>query len=92
MELSPEAKELLLGAANSCSGIIRRFCNPGGSSVIVEDKVFGEQGNPRSEVTYYEAVDELDEHSLAAKLNVREVEEEIFRLTSAGYEVADGQA
>ena len=86
LQLSEEAKDLLVEAVKDKRGKIVIVKAMGGMTISVNDKKFGEKGNRRSEAKWEQAVRDLFSQGL---VNDPEGEEKVFEVTHEGFEVAD---
>jgi hypothetical protein len=86
IDLSESAIELLLEAAKDPNGRILRLDNMGASFVRTNNRQFIEQGNMRSVAQWRDAVTELE---LARLIEDESFEGQVYRVTNAGYGVAD---
>jgi len=84
--LSDEAKELLMEATADKSGRILKAQYIGGSHIQTNGKTFGRGEDPRAWARWEFALDQLVN---AALLSVVGDEGQLFRVTNAGYELAD---
>ena len=85
-ELSAEARHLLLEAAASGDGVVGKLAFIGGGIVQANGKNFVEPNNPRSRAAWEGAVNDLVNLGLLEPLGYKG---EMFRITHAGYELAD---
>lgn len=86
LQLSKEARELLIEASRDKDGIVMKLSVFGGMYVQTNGKKLNEQGNPRSEATWEAAVNELCEAGYLQDVGYKG---EIFKLTHEGYRYAD---
>lgn len=87
LALSEEARELLLEAVQDPHGVIMRFRTSGGLVVQTHSKnMVTRPHDGRCEALWEGAVEELVENGLIAKVGHKG---EVFRVTRAGYELAD---
>lgn len=84
--LSPEARTLLVAAADDKSGSIICVATLGGFHVQTAGREFVESHNPRSEALWRAAVEELASNGLVED---RSYKGEVFRITQEGYRYAD---
>jgi hypothetical protein len=84
--LTDEARHLLLEAAASNDGVVGKIAFIGGGIVQANGKNFVEPNNPRSRAAWEGAVDELVDLGLLEPVGHKG---EMFRITRAGYELAD---
>lgn len=84
--LSDAAKRLLLEVSEDQHGLVLMARHLGGMLVQTNGKNFVEQGNPRSEAMWEDAIRELCEITLFQE---RGQKGEIFSITNQGYRVAD---
>jgi hypothetical protein len=82
--LSTAATMLLLEAAEDRQGIVIVSADLSGVTISTNGKAFNQQGNPRSEAEWTQAVKELAEQRLLEQRG-----EEIYELTDKGYKLAD---
>jgi hypothetical protein len=85
-EVSEEAKKLLLTARDDKDGLVLRVSLLSGVEIQTNGKQFVERGNPRSEAAWDSALKQLTELGL---LEDRGHKGEVYRVTAAGYEMAD---
>jgi hypothetical protein len=85
-DLSPEAVELLLNAAEDTHGIILVMRTMRGQHIQTNERQFGELANPRSEAKWRAAVDSLRG---CGAIEGRGSKGEVFGLTDRGYRLAD---
>lgn len=86
INLTNEAITLLIEAAKSSSGGIRRVSADQGLIFLVDNKSFGTINNPRSEATWDHAIELLLNYELVKKDSP---EGSFFGVTRVGYEYAD---
>jgi hypothetical protein len=84
--LSDKEKKLLLEATKDKDGIVMKSDVKGGLIIETNQKKMNEQGNPRSEAAWEEALDNLVRMNL---LNTLGYNENIFKVTNEGYRIAD---
>lgn len=84
--LSDKEKKLLVEAAKDKNGIVMKSDVKGGLIIETNQKKMNEQGNPRSEAAWEEALDNLVRMNL---LNTLGYNENIFKVTNEGYQIAD---
>lgn len=84
--LSDEARQLLVNTSQDRNGTLLRIGTLQGLIVQTNGKNFVESGDPRSEVTWDAAINELRDSAL---LQDRGHKGEVFSLTNEGYRVAD---
>lgn len=84
--LTEEAKNLLVEAARAKDGLILKVRSLSGLAVQAGGTNFVDQGNPRSEALWQNAVELLADEGLIVD---RGSKGEVFGLTADGYEVAD---
>ncbi len=82
--LSEEAKELLLEAVQDKGGYVIRRMYFGGLEIKTNNRTFGEQGNPTDQATWESALNELHGWNLVQIMN-----DEVYRVTKAGYDMAE---
>ena len=85
-QLSDDAKELLIDAANSAKGAIVRVRSAGGLVIQAGGKSFVESGDKRSEARWNGALEELLNYGL---VNDPTGKGQLFDVTREGFEVAD---
>jgi hypothetical protein len=85
-DLTDEAKQLLMEAANDQKGMITKVRAKSGLTVQTNGINFADQGNPRSEALWEQAIDLLVAKGLIVDVGYKG---EIFRITADGYQVAD---
>ena len=86
-QLSEEAKRLLIEAVKDRSGLIHKIkLANNGPQIKVNGKTLNELGNPRSDVKWEEAIDDLIERGLVKDDSGKGT---LFSLTDKGYTVAD---
>ncbi len=83
--LSDEAKELLLEAEKDKGGHVQRRESLSGIRIVTNGREFGEPGNPKDQARWIATVDELCRNELLQDLG----KGTIFRVTDAGYEMAE---
>ena len=86
LQLSVDALNLIMEAADDGSGIISVTRTLGGLFVETNGRDFVRPRNPRSGAQWLQAVGELKSFGLVVDQNGRG---EVFRVTQSGYEVAD---
>jgi hypothetical protein len=84
--LSTEARELLLDAALDKSGTVMRLLTMEGLGIQTNGRRLSERGNARSEARWDAALNQLQLLDLLKDVGHKG---EIFRLTDAGYDIAD---
>lgn len=84
--LSPEAKTLLLAAADDKDGTVMFFKTMDGAELQTNRKSFIKEGDARSEAIWESALDELRNNNF---LKDRGHKGEVFQVTRQGYEAAD---
>jgi hypothetical protein len=84
-QLSPEAKTLLVEAAQDPQGNIMHIKYIGGEDLQTNGKEFIEQGDPRSRAAQG-ALEELEEHGLIKALGFKG---EVYEVTREGYSMAE---
>ena len=82
--LSEPARDLLKSAAQG-EGMIMRLKVLGGPMIQIGGHLFNKQGDPRDTAKWEAAIDELERQGFVETSGKRE----IYRVTHAGYEVAD---
>ena len=85
-QLSDDAKELLIDAANSAKGAIVRVRSAGGLVIQAGGKSFVKSGDKRSEARWNGALEELLNYGL---VNDPTGKGQLFDVTREGFEVAD---
>ncbi len=86
IDISDEAKELLIEASRSPNGRIMRVRSMGGLNVQINGKEFVGERNARIEATWEDALNQLEENSL---IEDKGYEGKVFAVTRLGYEYAD---
>jgi hypothetical protein len=86
LELSDEARELLIEASLDPHGMIMKVEYIGGAHVQTHGKTFGKGGDRRLFAKWEFAVEQLEQAGLLA---ARGHEGQVFVLTAKGYEAAD---
>ena len=86
LQLSEEARELLMEAVKDKSGIIRKVRLMGGMSIGTNRREFTEKGNPRLEATWASALRELEDNGFVID---ETGSDQVFRVTGEGYKAAD---
>ena len=84
--LSSEARTLLVEASQDSSGLLLCIRLDVGFFVHTNGRTFGEEGQPRSQASWKQAVGDLERHGL---LESRDDRREAFAVTALGYQVAD---
>ena len=85
-QLSEDAKELLLDAADSSDDTIMAYKVMAGLGIRTRNRSFVEPGDRRSEARWKRALEELEQKSLIEALSNKR---EVFQLTHAGFAMAD---
>ena len=86
IDLSPEAKLLLVEGSLDPHGRIMNLRFQGGFEIQTNHKKLNEDNSPRLEAKWSSAIEELTSHDLIRDVGYKG---EIFALTSKGYELAD---
>ena len=86
LQLSEEAKELLIEAANDNYRMIRMVKTMGGLSISTNGKSYGEMGNPRSEARWEQAIFDLLDKGL---IRDPKGKGQVFEVTPLGFQVAE---
>ena len=86
VQLSEDAKTLLLAAVSDKNGIIMYIKMMGGSSIQTKGENILKDNTSREEARWKSALDELDSNDLIAD---RGYKGEVFHVTHKGYEFAD---
>ena len=86
LQLSEEAKELLIEAAKDKLGTIRVIRMTGGLAINTNGKGFGEMGNRRSEAKWEQSVRDLLDQGFVEDRKGKGV---VFEVTLKGFDVAD---
>jgi predicted nucleotide-binding protein len=86
-QLSSEAEQLLLAASEDASGTVMCVRTMQGLVVSTNNRGFSESNSPRSQARWKAAVDELVECGFLEPVGDRG---EVFAITDAGYEAAEG--
>lgn len=85
-EMTTEASNLLIAAANDASGHVMSISTLGGRHIQTNGQSFGDPGNARSTALWESALNEL---VALGYLVSRGVKGEVYQVTNAGYKKAD---
>ena len=85
-DVSGEARILLMEAASSRDRTVMKFRTQAGLYVQANGKQFVQKGDPRSEATWEEAIEELCAHEM---LRQTDAKGQVFSVTGQGYKLAD---
>ncbi len=86
IEISDEAKELLVEASKSSDGIIMKLGTNQGLIVKINNRNYVSENDPRSEAIWRDAVKQLYENDM---IEDKGYKGEVFAITRKGYECAD---
>ena len=87
IQLSEEARELIVEAIKDASGIICKSQTFSGLNVETNGRNFVKTGNRRSAARYEQAIQDLRDHGLVKDPKGKG---EVFEVTQKGFEIADG--
>ena len=86
LQLSEDAREMLLDAARSADDTIMAYKVMAGLAIRTRNRSFVEPGDRRSEARWKRALEELEQNGLIEALSYNG---EVFQLTHAGFAMAD---
>lgn len=87
--LSSEARTLLVETSKDVSGTVQVIRSDAGIFVFTNGRTFGDEGQPKSQALWKEALDDLGRHGLIEPSDRDGV---MFRITANGFRVVDALA